>query len=80
MKYKSRGKTFDDLDIGDKVTTIGRTITETDVIHFAGISDDFHPKHMNKEYAKKAATVRGLPTAFSQQRCRPAWSTKQALP
>jgi hypothetical protein len=31
MKYKSRDKKFDDLDIGDEVTTIGRTITETDV-------------------------------------------------
>jgi acyl dehydratase len=53
MGYKPRGKTFDDLNIGDKVTTIGRTITETDVINFAGISGDFHPEHMNEEYAKK---------------------------
>ena len=53
MTYKPRGKTFDDLNIGDEASTIGRTITETDVVNFAGISGDFHPEHMNKEYAKK---------------------------
>lgn len=53
MISESRGKTFDELNIGDEITTIGRTITETDVINFAGISGDFHPEHMNDEYAKK---------------------------
>ena len=54
MACKSRGKTFDDLNIGDEVRTTGRTITETDVVNFAGISGDFHPEHMNEEYAKKS--------------------------
>ncbi len=53
MTYRARGKTFDDLQIGDEVASIGRTITETDVVSFAGISGDFHPEHMNDEYAKK---------------------------
>jgi acyl dehydratase len=53
MEYKPRGKTFDDLNIGYEVRTTGRTITEADVINFAGISGDFHPEHMNEEYAKK---------------------------
>ncbi|MHC8514938.1 MaoC family dehydratase [Sporosarcina sp. ITBMC105] len=30
-----------------------KTITETDVVLFAGISGDFNPVHMNKEYAKQ---------------------------
>ncbi len=53
MAYQSRGKTFDELNIGDEIVTIGRTITEADVTNFAGISGDFHPEHMNDEYAKK---------------------------
>ena len=53
MDYKPRGKTFDDLNIGDEIITTGRTITETDVVNFAGISGDFHPEHMNEVYAKK---------------------------
>jgi acyl dehydratase len=60
MAYKVRGKTFDDLRIGDEVATIGRTITETDVVNFAGVSGDFHPEHMNDEYAKKGPIGRRI--------------------
>lgn len=44
-------KTFDDFNVGDK-NSFTKTITETDVILFAGISGDFNPLHMNEEYAK----------------------------
>jgi acyl dehydratase len=54
MEYKPRGRTFDELNVGDEVITTGRTITETDVVNFAGISGDFHPEHTNEEYAKKS--------------------------
>ena len=53
MEYKSRGKTFDEVNIGDEVVTLGRTITEADVVNFAGVSGDYQPEHMNEEYAKK---------------------------
>jgi acyl dehydratase len=51
-EFRQRGKTFDDLNVGDTVTTIGRTVTETDIVNFAGVSGDFHPEHMNEEYAR----------------------------
>jgi len=54
MRYQPRGKTFDDLNIGDTVVTMGRTITETDVVNFAGLSGDFHPEHTHEEYGKKS--------------------------
>jgi acyl dehydratase len=54
MEYKPRGRTFDELNIGDEVVTFGRTITETDVVNFAGISGDFHPEHTNEEYGRKS--------------------------
>ena len=54
MKYRPRGKTFDELNIGDEVVTIGRTITETDVVNFAGLSGDFHPEHIHEEYGRKS--------------------------
>jgi acyl dehydratase len=53
MVPKVRGKTFDEVQIGEEITTLGRTITEADVVNFAGISGDFHPEHMNDEYSKK---------------------------
>lgn len=48
-----RGKTFDELQVGQEITTGGRTITEADVVNFAGISGDYQPEHMNEEFAKK---------------------------
>jgi len=38
----------------DSVTTSrGRTVTETDIVNFAGISGDFVELHVNEEYAVK---------------------------
>ena len=54
MEYKPRGKTFDDVNIGDEVVTLGRTITEADVVNFAGVSGDYQPEHMNEEYARNS--------------------------
>jgi len=54
MRYRIRGKSFDDVSIGNEVVTSGRTITETDIVNFASISGDFHPEHMNEEFAKNS--------------------------
>lgn len=40
---------FDDAAVGMRFTTAGRTITEADVVNFAGISGDFHELHTNAE-------------------------------
>ncbi|WP_367176450.1 MaoC/PaaZ C-terminal domain-containing protein [Haloarcula rubripromontorii] len=40
---------FDTVDVGDSVTTSGRTITEADVVNFAGVSGDFNHLHTNAE-------------------------------
>ncbi|MDR1321846.1 MAG: MaoC family dehydratase [Gracilibacteraceae bacterium] len=44
-------KTFDQFQVGDKAT-FSKTITEADVVNFAGICGDFNPLHMDAEYAK----------------------------
>jgi oxepin-CoA hydrolase/3-oxo-5,6-dehydrosuberyl-CoA semialdehyde dehydrogenase len=54
-------KTFDQLSIGDTLTTHRRTITESDIGRFAGISGDFFYAHMdeiaaaNSIFAKRVA-------------------------
>jgi acyl dehydratase len=53
MLYKVRGRTFDEFVIGEEIVTGARTVTEADVVNFACLSGDFHPEHMNVEYAKK---------------------------
>jgi 3-hydroxybutyryl-CoA dehydratase len=45
---------FEDLAQGTVLESRGRTITETDVVGFAGLSGDYHPLHTNAEHAKNA--------------------------
>ena len=52
MPYKPRGLTFDQFNIGDSYVCQERTITEADVVNFAGISGDFNPLHTSEEYGK----------------------------
>lgn len=42
-----------ELKSGIKITTAGRTITEADIIMFAGLTGDYHPAHTNEIYASK---------------------------
>ena len=53
MAYKFKGKTFDEFKVGDEFTTASRTITEADVVNFAGLSGDFNPLHTDEEFGKK---------------------------
>ncbi len=52
MAYKFKGKTFNEFKIGDDFTTASRTITEADVVNFAGLSGDFNPLHTDEEFGK----------------------------
>jgi 3-hydroxybutyryl-CoA dehydratase len=44
---------FEDFQVGDKIVTRGRTITEADVVMFSALSGDWHPLHTDVEYARK---------------------------
>jgi acyl dehydratase len=43
---------FEDYSIDEVRTSRGRTITEADIVNFAGLSGDFVELHMNEEYAR----------------------------
>lgn len=45
------GYSINDLKVGQK-SSFTKSITETDVYLFAGISGDINPAHINEEYAK----------------------------
>lgn len=47
----SRGLYFEEFEVGKKIETDGRTITEADVTNFAGLSGDFNPLHTNAVFA-----------------------------
>lgn len=44
---------FEEYEIGQKFSTKRRTITETDIVNFAGISWDFNPLHTDELFAKE---------------------------
>lgn len=43
---------FEDYELGHIRSTIGRTITETDIVMHAGQTGDFFPHHMDAEWCK----------------------------
>jgi acyl dehydratase len=51
MGYKFRGRTFDDFELEEEIMTASRTITEADVVNFAGLSGDFNPLHTDETFA-----------------------------
>ena len=60
------GYYFEDLKLG-MAATISRTITDTDLRNFSGVSGDTNPMHLNEEFAKstifKGTIVHGMLTA-----------------
>lgn len=54
MGYKERGKYYSDFDLGEKIFTAQRTVTEADVVNFAGVSGDYNPLHTNEELMKNS--------------------------
>lgn len=51
MSYQPRGRYFSQFQVGDRITTAGRTITEADVVTFAGLSGDHNQIHTNADFA-----------------------------
>lgn len=44
---------FEDFEIGRESFSPGRSITESDIVNFAGITGDWYELHTNIEYAKR---------------------------
>ena len=47
------GMFWEEWDIGAEFQTASRTITEADVVNFAGISGDYNPLHIDEEFCKQ---------------------------
>ena len=47
-----QGLYFEQFTDGLSMESRGRTVTEADIVSFAGISGDFNPMHTNAEFAK----------------------------
>jgi len=47
-----RGLYFEEFKVGQVITSPGRTITEADIVNFAGLSGDYMQIHTDGEFAK----------------------------
>ena len=45
------GLFFEEFEIGDSTESVGRTITEADIVNFAGISGDWNLIHTDAKYS-----------------------------
>jgi acyl dehydratase len=48
-----RGLYFEEFETGQKIISPGRTVTESDVVSFAGLSGDFNLIHTDAEYSRE---------------------------
>lgn len=49
---RSGGLYFEEMEEGLEITSAGRTVTEADVVAFAGLSGDYNPLHTDAEFAR----------------------------
>ena len=47
-----RGMYFEEFEPGQTITTTARTVTEHDIVAFAGLSGDFNQIHVDADYAR----------------------------
>ncbi|HJZ54140.1 MAG TPA: MaoC/PaaZ C-terminal domain-containing protein [Gemmataceae bacterium] len=65
MSFSSFHLYFDDLEVGQEWVSGGRTITESDIVNFAGFSGDFNPIHIDHEFAKGTPFRRPIAHGFA---------------
>jgi len=49
-----RGMYFEEFEPDQRIVSAGRTVTEADIVSFAGLSGDFNQIHTDAEYCKTA--------------------------
>src|SRR5207302_7297983 len=52
MAFSAHHLYFEDVAVGQAWESPGRTVTEADLVNFAGLSGDFNPIHIDHEFAK----------------------------
>ena len=51
LTYQPRGRYFEQFEIGQQLVTAARTITESDIVNFAGMTGDYNQIHTDAEFA-----------------------------
>jgi acyl dehydratase len=51
--FRPRGRYFEEFEIDEVVVSAGRTITEADIVNFAGLSGDYNQIHVDADFASR---------------------------
>jgi 3-hydroxybutyryl-CoA dehydratase len=54
MSAQVFGLDFDRLELGARIVTRGRTITEADLVSFSALTGDWHPQHADADWAAQS--------------------------
>lgn len=60
MAFTSIHLYFDDVEVGQEWESLGRTVTEADIVNFAGLSGDFNPIHLDHEFSRSTVFQRPI--------------------
>jgi acyl dehydratase len=52
MTFTAQHLYFEDVAVGQQWESLGRTVTEADIVNFAGLSGDFNPIHVDHRFAR----------------------------
>ncbi len=52
MPFQPRGKYWEEFEPGQEIEGPGRTVTETDIVNFAGVTGDWNQLHIDAEYSR----------------------------
>jgi 3-hydroxybutyryl-CoA dehydratase len=53
LPSQPRGMYFEEFEVGQRIISSGRTVTESDVVTFAGLSGDFNPMHTDAQFSRE---------------------------
>jgi 3-hydroxybutyryl-CoA dehydratase len=51
---RPHGRYFEEFAVGDKIITTARTVTEADIVNFAGLSGDYNQIHTDAHFAAES--------------------------
>jgi len=49
-----RGMYFEEFEVGQRVVSAGRTVTESDIVNFAGLSGDYNQIHTDAAFSQNS--------------------------
>jgi acyl dehydratase len=52
MSFTAQHLYAEDVETGQEWESLGRTLTEADIVNFAGLSGDFNPIHLDHDFAR----------------------------